>query len=226
MAYYTTSATSSNCVWGGWVTNVGYTTGATTDIWCDWNGYGGTGSMTTITCSNVWTGWNTNQGITVNYPVWINWNTLEPYPHYALPAVPETDEQRVAREAQQAEATRQWQERLAQQRERDSIMLKEQAEAKERAHELLLSALSREQQEEYLKSNFFRVRIVDKTGTIRTYRVDHGTHGNVRLIDEAGKILRRYCIQPNGVPTEDAMLAQKLLLETDEEAFLRIANAS
>jgi hypothetical protein len=32
--------------------------------------------------------------------------------------------------------------------------------------------------------------------------------------------------QPDGVPAEDAMLAQKLWIETDEEKFIKVANFS
>ena len=35
-----------------------------------------------------------------------------------------------------------------------------------------------------------------------------------------------YCIHPRGVPDPDAHLAQALMLATDEDEFLRVANRS
>lgn len=93
--------------------------------------------------------------------------------------------------------------------------------AKARARRLLVEALSAEQQASYEKNGYF---IVEVGGT--KYRIDQGTHGNVKQLDHAGRPIYSYCIQPANVPDEDAMLAQKLMLETDEEAFKRIANRS
>ena len=46
-------------------------------------------------------------------------------------------------------------------------------------------------------------------------------------LDEGGRPAEVYCIHPSEwVPHEDNMLAQKLMLEYDEESFLRIANRS
>lgn len=62
----------------------------------------------------------------------------------------------------------------------------------------------------------------------KRYRIDRGRSQNVRLVEETtGKVVRTYCAHPvEAVPDPDTMLAQKLMLETDEAAFLRIANAS
>jgi hypothetical protein len=47
----------------------------------------------------------------------------------------------------------------------------------------------------------------------------------VYLVDENDKPLSRYCIHPrDAVPDEDTMLMQMLMLETNEQEFLRIAN--
>lgn len=42
----------------------------------------------------------------------------------------------------------------------------------------------------------------------------------------AAQLIERYCAQPGGVPVDDAVLAQKLALETDAAAFLRVANCT
>ena len=61
----------------------------------------------------------------------------------------------------------------------------------------------------------------------RTYRVHQGQIRNVRRVNPDGSLGMTYCIHPaEAVPDEDAMLAQMLLLQTDEDAFCRIANKS
>lgn len=96
--------------------------------------------------------------------------------------------------------------------------------AKEKARKLLVEHLSAAQRKTYEEKAYFDVELDGKS-----YRIHQGTHGNVRLLTpRAGRIVEavRYCAQPDGVPAEDAMLAQKLMLETDEAAFLKVANAS
>lgn len=91
--------------------------------------------------------------------------------------------------------------------------------AQARARALLMTSLTPAQRESLEKFRFFDIEISGKT-----YRIHQGTHGNVRQV-ENGREVVTFCAQPEGVPTEDAMLAQKLMLETDEAAFLRVANA-
>lgn len=91
--------------------------------------------------------------------------------------------------------------------------------ARTKAMGLLMSTLTRGQQRSLRESMYFDMNVNG-----RTYRIRLGTHGNVRLI-EGGREVRSFCAQPDGVPIEDAMLAQKLMLEADEQAFLRVANA-
>lgn len=103
---------------------------------------------------------------------------------------------------------------------KDAIRQKEEAEAVETAKKLLREHLSDEQRKEFDKLSSFRVIIGDKT-----YRIKRGIAGNVELLDAKGKPISRYCIHPaQTVPPEDNMLAQKLLLEADEKAFLKEAN--
>lgn len=92
--------------------------------------------------------------------------------------------------------------------------------AKGRAERLLLGALGPEQRKDLTEKNCFYLH----TQSGRRYRIDRGTHGNVKLVDEKNGVISRFCAQPPGVPAEDAMLAQKLMLETDEQSFLRVAN--
>lgn len=88
-----------------------------------------------------------------------------------------------------------------------------------RAEALLRRNLSAEQVDDLLSKGCFYVSVGG-----RRYRIDRGTHGNIREVDAAGRSIARFCAQPSGVPVADSMLAQKLALEADEAAFLRVAN--
>lgn len=96
--------------------------------------------------------------------------------------------------------------------------------AARRAEDLLRQNLTDEQREDLEKKNCFYLESLGKDGKRRRYRIDRGTHGNVKLLDDKGSIVGTYCVQPDNVPAADAMLAQKLWLETDEEAFRKVAN--
>ena len=106
--------------------------------------------------------------------------------------------------------------RAALQRKREAVR---RTTAEIKAEELLRSCLSRSQDEELTKYGWFDVPVKDKT-----YRVKRGIAGNVFLLGEDGREVERFCIHPSGVPAGDAMLAQKLLLETDERKFRKVAN--
>lgn len=90
---------------------------------------------------------------------------------------------------------------------------------RKKAKRLLYSMLTDYQKRMYRKHRYFHV--ISQTG--KKYRLKHGDTMNVYLI-EGDKPVKKYCIHPTNVPVEDTLLAQKLLLETDEKAFLKIAN--
>lgn len=95
----------------------------------------------------------------------------------------------------------------------------ERLEARRRARTLLLDGLSPEQRTEYEQFNAFTVRCGP-----RTYRISQGKSHNVALVED-GRVTRTFCAYPTeNVPDEDAMLAQKIALETDEAGFLVVAN--
>ena len=94
--------------------------------------------------------------------------------------------------------------------------------AKERAEKLLRSCLSPQQQDELERLHHFHLIVGNKR-----YRINRGRSRNIQLIDETGKVVKHLCAHPREyVPDADTMLAQKLMLETDEESFLKIANHS
>jgi hypothetical protein len=91
---------------------------------------------------------------------------------------------------------------------------REWAEASRKARELLIAHLSPAQLEDFKRSGCFTV-VGNKTGT--SYKLGSGM---VRTPDAS------FCIGPvdEGLPRDDKVLAQKWLLESDEEKFLKIAN--
>lgn len=97
----------------------------------------------------------------------------------------------------------------------------EHQRANTRAEALLIEHLSPQQAEELRLRGHFHVRLLSG----RRYRIRRGQHGNVCEVDGRGQAIRSLCVQPVGyLPDADAMLAQKLWLETDEAALLRTAN--
>lgn len=93
-------------------------------------------------------------------------------------------------------------------------------ESVQRARELLYEHLDEEQAATYRSDLYFET--VGSRGT--RYRIEWGYAGNVLALDDEGRPWRRYCCHPSGYVNEDTLLTQKLLLETDEDRFLAVAN--
>lgn len=94
-------------------------------------------------------------------------------------------------------------------------------EAEARAEKLLLENLDLQQRLDYEKSKSFVVH--GRAGW--RFRIRAGRMGNVDAIDKSGKVKHRLCAHPNVMlPNCDTMLAQKLLLEDNQDSFMRIAN--
>jgi hypothetical protein len=89
-----------------------------------------------------------------------------------------------------------------------------------RAHRLLLQCLTREQRTQLKDTSAFTVT----TSAGNVYSIRRGRTANVVQLDNDQPVWR-YCVHPPElVPDYDTMLAQKLLLETDEAEFVRLAN--
>ena len=94
-----------------------------------------------------------------------------------------------------------------------------------RARGLLMQLLTQDQRKELDDKNRFHLTVHSRDGSMRVYRIDYGYAGNVKLLGADGRPDRSYCIHSDSrLPFEDQMLAQKLMLESDEKKFLRIAN--
>lgn len=98
---------------------------------------------------------------------------------------------------------------------------REYAKRKKRATEALVSVLTDEQRRQFEADKHFELTVNG-----RVYRVRPGSR--VERLDPATKKVASYfCIHPPSeydLPSEDVALTQKLLLETAEPEFLRIAN--
>lgn len=187
------------------------------NVWFYWTGDTSSANYTTATSATTWTYWAT-ENVTSASSAWVMWTSAgDATSDYTLqPIVDErTDEQKAADEAR-------WQA----ERERVAAAAKQAEDARkaarDKARALLVSMLNEKQREQLQREMFFEI----VSQSQKRYRIRQGTHGNVRLLDAGGKEVTRYCGQPNGVPDEDAMLAQKLQLEYDEASFLRLANAT
>lgn len=119
-----------------------------------------------------------------------------------------TPEERQALAQREAE----WAARAAEERQ-----LREAAEA--RANLLLGQHLTAEQRECLRLRDYFHVR----SQHLNLYRIHRGRSMNVRQLDRHGKVQDVLCAFPRDVPDGDAMLVQKLMLETAEDQFLSIA---
>jgi len=107
---------------------------------------------------------------------------------------------------------------------RREVIQKARAQAREaakiRAEELLLITLTPEQREQYAKHGYFETEVNDRRFRIR----GHSYSGNVEEL-RAGKIIASYCCHLTGdQPVADHLIAQKLMIESRLEEFLRLAN--
>ena len=91
-----------------------------------------------------------------------------------------------------------------------------------RGTKLLREWLSPDQRAQFDASKTFEV-VGANSG--KRYRISYGTGNNIHELDDAGRCVMGWCFVPSGylVPG-DVMLAQKIALETDEKAALKIAN--
>lgn len=121
----------------------------------------------------------------------------------------------------QAEVDEAWRQRRREEQAAAEARRRETALAHDRAMALLRSCLNAEQLRELAANNYFFVTA--PSGNL--YRIDKGSHGNIKRIDpQTGRWVESLCVQPRGVPEGDAMLMQKLLIETAEEELRRVAN--
>jgi len=89
----------------------------------------------------------------------------------------------------------------------------------DRARELLLSHLTEEQRATFIENKWFVV--IGGRSRMR-YRIETGhLVANVRRLDDNARLCAHCDLS---IPMDDHLIAQKLMLEYDEDAFLAIAN--
>ncbi len=101
--------------------------------------------------------------------------------------------------------------------------LRQLAEAK--AEALLNSVLTPEQRDEYTRLQRFKVH----TASGNIYRVERGRQGNLKRVEIDGqgreKVVESLCVHPVArVPDQDTMVAQLLMLQTDEGELRELSN--
>lgn len=222
--YATTSAldygaTTNSAIWTGWTHDqVTYTYTQTEGLTC-------TVAVTNPLVWGAWTGTSTTATGVYDYSItatsnarsWTSWQN-QPYSRSSIyqelqearAYVPPTEEERVAAAAQ-AELRRQ----------AAAVRTAQRAVAIEKADKLLDSVLNDAQREHLSRHDWFLLK--GKNGTI--YRIRRGRSANVDVLNKEGAVIARLCAHPAmAVPDGDTMVAQKLMLETEPEEFLRIAN--
>jgi hypothetical protein len=87
---------------------------------------------------------------------------------------------------------------------------------------LLRAWLSAEQRAQFDATRSFEVTGCDSG---KRYCIRYGTVTNVHELDNSGHPVTGWCFVPSGgLVAGDVMLAQKIALETDEKAALKVAN--
>jgi len=194
---------SSDSTWSTWTGTA--TTAATNDCtastWTDWNGTDSTSGGTWYTWVSAGTGGDYSLQLgTLSYPP------------------PETEEQKVVRLELEKIQHQSW---VA----AEKVRLTKEKAKEEKAHQLLREVITSEQDQQLEKDGYFELVSV-KSG--HRYRINKGRAGNVQQLDDlTGKPIKKLCFHPTEyVHNYDTMVAQKLMLENDEEQVLRVANFS
>jgi hypothetical protein len=187
----------------------GYYTEAT-NIWQQWiaNTSQTTSNLYRVESHNLPTG----ATITNNTSSFIDWRAhYRPATVHAWERWDETIEQRRKREwtQNQGDLIRKNRARTAQLRVRI---------AARKAEQLLLEHLTEAQRQEWQQNERFHFTVGPHHYTIR-----RGRAGNITLLDRGRR--QRFCFHTTyDCPVADNVLAQKLFIESDEQAFLQLAN--
>lgn len=203
-------------VWNAWSSTNATTTNTTTEVWGGWcqDIYGSTTTSTASVTINT-------SGIVYNNNAWQEWTIQEVENKqlqedvwkYGVGLVVQSQEERLA------ELTR-----LRNQQadyERRNIEAKNEKAADDaRAIALLKSLLTKEQLEFYEKEKY--VQVITKKGNV--YHITRGWSHNVYEVKQGKRVSSLCCHPTHLVPLEDNMVAQKLLLEDNEDNFRKMAN--
>lgn len=121
-----------------------------------------------------------------------------------------------------AEQQRQIEEQGRLNKERWERERREREEATARAQALLLAHLTPAQRRTFEKNNWF---VVHGGKTDTKYRIRGGSYAGNIDVYQGDRVSHRLCCHCSShIPLGDQLLAQKLCLQYDEEAFVRMAN--
>lgn len=210
---------------GSWSIPITFGTTSSTSTWSGATGSSWTLTLGTSTSGSTSTWIDLEEMRNASQVYWDNWITANGQTIERDAILGETWEQRVEalmtpeeRERIEAERAARHEARCIEQEQQ--VRVREAAILK--AEKLLRSCLTREQEESLDRDRYFEVR-GGSTGT--RYRIWRGRAINIEELGGNGRPIRRLCFHPNiDCPDADSMLSQKLMLELDEQAALRIAN--
>lgn len=198
--------------------------------WRKWNNSDTTGS--------TWQRWNDDWVLssdtgTTDAQIWTIWNDRWERQHVFPMPQEERDrvqgaidhwasQGRVVHLGASSEQREQWRREEEERERKTREAAKQWEEACARAEILLKSCLTPQQQEELEKRNYFHIEVQGKR-----YRIRRGRSRNVHEVNAQDQVIKTLCAHPyERVPDADTMLVQKLMLESAEADFLRIANHS
>lgn len=196
----------------GWSRNA--TTGATIPQWVP-QGASATATTTSAAARYFYSVQTTPTSVTTTLP-WVSVSPKEWVEHSYYVALARVRVSIVqARTAEQL-ALEQW--RAEEVRERTAL----RAAASARSRALLLSHLTPEQRRTFEEKGWF---VVEGGRSKQFYRIHAGyIAGNIHVL-QSGKVTHRLCAHcDDSIPLFDQLLAQKICLQFDEDAFLQVAN--
>lgn len=207
-----TTSSSSDIMWMG-----NYSTATTTSTTCGSGGGGTCSSAEWYTCYNGQQEAQDLQMIQMQQAQMMHQMQAQAQQLYMSQGLAA---QQPARHNMQAQA----QQMSEEQRRAYQEQLKKSEEAGAKAKELLLGHLTPAQKETFNKNNWF---VVEGGRSKQQYRIKAGSYSiNIEVMD-GKKVKHRLCAHLHynaGVPLHDHILAQKIMLESAEDDFLKIAN--
>ncbi len=206
---YTTTVRGTGSGSTAWIDETSSTTGtASAKIWTAWN-------RTYVVSTTINETSGCNACTTLRVDPWVAWNRT----YSATSSITDGVVVRPVETPEQA------QRRIAD-RARWIQLEGERALARDRAKRILQENLTAAQRDELAQKGHFTLTLFEGDQR-RLYRIKQGRSRNVQQVDDNGRVLKTLCAHPAiNCPDEDTMLAQKLMLETQEREFLRIANHS
>jgi hypothetical protein len=195
-------------------------------LYCRWQDEITTGTATTVNTNDTFKLWLHNSTYTSTAYVWHKWAITSSTATDYITIDDYTDVDPIIRVEPYDRAPAivhdrsYWEQRIAQESERQRARFAHEKEVQERARELLMSLLSPEQARDLIERGHFFVH-----GRDARYRIRQGRSANVDVIDRSGIVKHRLCVHPAAlVPDFDQMAAQLLHIITDEEGFVNKAN--